>query len=88
VLARPMHSADTNFWLNPTSAGVKVHNTKAAGIMRTLGVAGKNAGFNPKLMLYEIQDLIRDGAARHAAKLAARPSLDEQLAALLTSNGL
>jgi hypothetical protein len=92
VLTRPMHSAATNFWLNPTSAGVKtcieVHNTKAAGIMRTLGVAGKNAGFNPKLKLYEIQDLIRGGAARHAAKLATRPSLDEQLAALLTSNGL
>jgi hypothetical protein len=92
VLARPMHSADTNFWLNPTSAGVKVcievHNTKAAGIMRTLGVAGKNAAFKPNLSMQTIQDLIRDGAVRHTAKLATRPSLDEQLAALLTSNGL
>lgn len=92
VLARPMHSADTNFWLNPASATVKVcievHNTKAAGIMRTLGVAGKNTGFNIKSSTMEIQCLIRDGAARHTAKLAARPSLDEQLAALLTSNGL
>ncbi len=92
VLARPMHSADTNFWLNPNSAGVKtcieVHNTKAAGIMRTLGVAGKSAAFKSNLSMMEIQALIRDGAARHAAKLAARPPLDEQLAALLTSNGL
>jgi hypothetical protein len=38
--------------------------------------------------MMEIQALIRDGAARHTAKLAARPPLDEQLAALLTSNGL
>jgi hypothetical protein len=85
-------SAATNFCLNPVSAGVKVcidvHNTKAANIMRTLSVAGKSAEFKPNLSMQEIQDLIRDGAARHIAKLATRPSLDEQLATLLTSNGL
>ena len=91
VLSRPLHTASTNYWLNPVSAGVgtciKVHNMKARGIKQQFGIPGSPCGFSESNNMEQIKAIIAPGAARHAAKLAARDS-QQDFMQFLTSIGL
>ena len=91
VLSRPLHTASTNYWLNPVSAGVgtciNVHNKKARGIKQQFGIYGSPCGFNESQTMDSIKALIANGATRHAAKLAARDS-QQDVMDFLTSIGL
>jgi hypothetical protein len=76
VLSRAADTPDSNYWLNPVSAGVKtcidVHNKKASGIKKVLGVAGALQNFNSSLSIDAIKSIIEPKAASHASKLASR----------------
>lgn len=90
VLERQVHGPDTPYWLNPESVGVdtciKVHNTKVSGIMRSLNIPNKGFAIKVTKNMDEVMATIRDGAERHAIKLAARPSIQDQMKTLLASN--
>jgi hypothetical protein len=90
VLERQVHGPDTPYWLNPESAGVdtciKVHNTKVSGIMRSLNIPDKGFAIKVTKNMDEVMATIRDGAERHAIKLAARPSIQDQMKILIASN--
>ena len=92
VLGRPTHGPDTMFWLNPQSAGVdtciKVHNAKVSGIMRILNIPNKGYAIKVTPNMDEVMTIIRDGAAQYALTLAARPSIQDQMKTLLSSNGI
>jgi len=92
LLRRSMHGPDTMYWLNPQSAGVdtciKVHNAKVSGIMRILNIPNKGYAIKVTTNMDEVMTTIRDGAAQHALKLAARPSIQDQMKTLLASNGI
>jgi energy-coupling factor transporter ATP-binding protein EcfA2 len=76
VLSREADTPDSNYWLNPVSAGVKtcidVHNKKASGIKKVLGVAGTLENYNSSLSMDAIKSIIEPKAASHASKLASR----------------
>jgi hypothetical protein len=92
LLRRSMHGPNTMFWLNPQSVGVdkciKVHNAKVSGIMRILNIPNKGYAIKVTTNMDEVMTIIKDGAARHALKLAARPSIQDQMKTLLASNGI
>jgi hypothetical protein len=73
VLARPIHTATTNYWLNPVSAGVntciKVHNIKKNGIVKLLGITSSTV-FNENSSIYEINNKIMEKAKKYSIKLS------------------
>jgi ABC-type oligopeptide transport system ATPase subunit len=79
VLSRSMHSEQTNYWLNPESAGVqtciKVHNAKASKFKQYLKL-GTSKMFSEYGSMQQIKDLIKDGQERYANHLA-KTNLDE-----------
>lgn len=91
VLSRPIHSASTNYWLNPVSAGVntciKVHNTKAIGIKHILNIQTNPKHFNESFTMEQIKLTIQDGSKRHADKLALT-NLSDKVIEYLNSIGL
>jgi hypothetical protein len=87
VLNRPMHNANTNYWLNPVSAGVKtcikVHNMKANGIKGTLKVAAGTSKFNENMTMDQIKAVIKDGVERYKKVLETK-NLDVDVVQFLT----
>ena len=79
VLSREADTPDSNYWLNPVSAGVKVcidvHNKKATGVKKLLSIAGPQANFNTSLTMAAIKSAIESKAVVHAAKLASRDTM-------------
>lgn len=79
VLSREADTPDSNYWLNPVSASVKVcidvHNKKATGVKKLLGVAGPLANFNTSLTMAAIKSTIESKAAVYAIKLASRDTM-------------
>jgi hypothetical protein len=79
VLSREADTPDSNYWLNPVSAGVKicidVHNKKASGVKKLLGVGGSLANFNSSLTMVAIKSTIESKAATYAAKLTSRDTM-------------
>jgi hypothetical protein len=65
-----------------------VHNAKVSGIMRILNIPNKGYAIKVTTNMDEVMTIIKDGAARHALKLAARPSIQDQMKTLLASNGI
>lgn len=87
VLARPLHTPTTNYWLNPVSAGVqtciKVHNMKASGVSRLAGVF-VTSNFNENLSSNQIENQIQAKANQYANFLKTQ-NLDDQIDTLMTS---
>jgi adenylate kinase family enzyme len=85
VLNRSIHTKDTNFWLNPVSAGIntciKVHNAKASKLKSYLGL-GKSKMFNEALSMEEIKKVIEEGVKRYAEELA-KDSFDTEISKFL-----
>jgi hypothetical protein len=88
VLSRPMHTADSPYWLNPASAGVntciKVHNMKASALKRYCGIPGGNKNFNESLSMDAILKEIDKNAVKYAAELA-KSSVDNDVTNILSS---
>jgi ABC-type oligopeptide transport system ATPase subunit len=72
VLSRPQHNLNSNYWLNPVSAGVeiciKVHNAKANGISKLLGITKTN-NFNQKLNKIDIFSQIKSKSNKYSEYL-------------------
>lgn len=88
VLSRPLHNSDTNYWLNPVSAGVetciKVHNSKALGVAKLLGVKKTN-NFNQKLNKETILNQIKSRSNNYK-KILNGQNLDLQINKLIDDN--
>lgn len=85
VINRPIHTNDTNYWLNPVSAGVetciKVHNMKARGIANIVGVQYND--INMKLTMTQLKNLISEKSQRYANYLKTR-NFEEEISNFLT----
>lgn len=88
VLSRPLHNKNTNYWLNPISAGVetciKVHNTKAKGVAKLLKIYKTN-NFNEKLNMQQILNLIKPKANNYKSYLATC-DLDKEIKNFIDEN--
>lgn len=88
VLSRPKHSTNSNYWLNPISAGVetciKVHNLKANGISQLLNVKRTNY-FNQKMSLFEIMEQIKTKSNNYK-KLLENKNLDLEINKFINEN--
>lgn len=82
VLSRPIHTNDTDYWLNPVSAGIdtciKVHNAKASKLKIYLGLAGRSTMYNERLSITEILNQIKPKSDRYA-RVLAQNSLDSEI---------
>jgi hypothetical protein len=65
-----------------------VHNAKVSGIMRILNIPNKGYAIKVTTNMDEVMTTIRDGAAQHALTLATRPSIQDQMKTLLSSNDI
>ena len=88
VLSRPLHNNNTNYWLNPVSAGVetciKVHNTKASGVAKLLGIKKTN-NFNQKTNKPTIINQIKSKSDNYK-KIINSKNLDLELIKFINDN--
>lgn len=88
VLSRPLYDSTTNYWLNPVSAGVetciKVHNLKAKGISKLLGI-NDISNFDENLNMIQIINNIKLDVDKYNNYLLTF-NLDEQIEKNILSN--
>ena len=88
VLSRPLHNLNTNYWLNPVSAGVetciKVHNAKASSVTKLLGLKNNN-NFNQKLNKESIINQIKLKSNNYK-KILSGKNLDLEINKLIDDN--
>jgi len=86
VIMRPIHSSNTNYWLNPVSVGletcIKVHNMKTKNIKQLIRNTTKRSDLNIKSSLTDIRRIIDPGADRYAEYLASK-SMDDDISQLI-----
>lgn len=86
VLSRPVHTLQSNYWLNPIGTGVqtciKVHNIKATAISKLLNIKRMNT-FNQNLTLEQILNKIKTKSNNYKNKLA---NLDLEITNFIEKN--
>lgn len=88
VLSRPLHNENTNYWLNLVSAGIetciKVHNAKANGVAKLLGIKKTN-NLNQKSNKATINNLIKSKSDNYK-KLLNNKNLDLEINEFISEN--
>jgi len=88
VLSRPQSNLQTNYWLNPVGAGVetciKVHNAKASGVAKLLGIKKTN-NFNQKQNQANILGQIKSKSNQYLEYLKTI-NLDNEINNLVINN--
>lgn len=82
VLNRSCYSRDTLYFLNPENAGkdtcVNVHNMKASGIKKIIGLNTPTKNFSKSLSMQALKDRLKESVDRYSNYLRTR-SLDSEI---------
>ncbi len=91
-MKRPAFTDDTDFYLNTIDTNpricLEVFNKKANGIQKILKISNTRVAFDTNMTIDEVIQKVRDGAERYEQMLTTKPSIPDQIDALLKTKAI
>ena len=92
LMKRPAFTPDTDFYLNTIDTNpricLEVFNKKANGIQKIFKISNTRVAFDTNMTTEEVIIKVINGAERYAQILATKPSIPDQIDALLKTKGI